>query len=90
LKDYNKKKTQLLQNGYEDTGCENNYKINLPISCPFLNSRDETGHNDINFHCDLHNDVVLHRVVISYELYRGIFPTISYLVSEDNIYFQGP
>jgi hypothetical protein len=41
---------------------------------------------DIILHCDLHSDVILHCGIIMHKLYRGI----SYLVFEENIYFQGP
>jgi hypothetical protein len=52
---------QVLQNGYEHTGYDNYYNINLPISSLFFffYSRDETAHNDIILYCDLHNNVIL-------------------------------
>jgi hypothetical protein len=64
-----KKSLQVLQNSYEHTRYDNNYKINLPISSLFFNSRDETAYNDIILHCDLHNDVILHCDVIIHKLY---------------------
>jgi hypothetical protein len=86
-----KKSLQVLQNSYEHTRYDDNYKINLPISSLFFfNSRDETAHNDIILNCDLHNDVILHCDFIIHSCTEVFFPTISYLGSEDNTYFQGP
>jgi hypothetical protein len=47
------------------------------MSVLLINSRDETAHNDIILHCDLHSYVILHCDVIMHNLHQGIFPTIS-------------
>jgi hypothetical protein len=47
-------------------------------------------HHDIILHCDLLNEVILHCDIICISCTEVFFLTISYLVSEDNIYFREP